>query len=760
MEQSFMKVMRGIGEALKLDDEQNHQAAYIQYVECILSIASNLLQNVRSNGDKVLVTAYVEKQIMLGKQCMDRISTLFHEFNNEAEIKNGNELEKSGGISRFAAPVPPLHIQPSSSSFSLKRNLSPTEIAYRQNQSLMRAYKARLATMSKNNPMAANLSLTVQRKLAENLAIANAQERAVSFVYENISWYCKLSEKMKETQRRLDEQAARRFMSPIGMSEEEQEQRQIYKKILEYEQQAKWLLEWRIKLSNSPKDQVVISQLVTQILRCEDHPLTKLLMKYQYKIYEKLYPLVSTKMATVNEICVPLPESFHPKRRPVLEESCDSKKKNNGNDKEDCDKDNDKEDSDKDNDKQDSDKLDQDKDNGKQSSVNDKQGSECLRDKNDESCIVSDIVNITVNDSKNREYSEQFVNIECKNNVENFTEQTITDLKTAVDQNAKLTEQLSMDNKKIYTSVRSMSREFESYSEENMDDLFDDDNNDVESLAGNKELDKIEFNLQRQDSEAYVVLSSNDVDSSSKFRDNLYKFRRPSEIARVRTMSEEAYVRHLKGVSQDIHHALEKLLVMFSIGYEELGSAEGQDQCYASIEEPFFKPIWKYLLNIFRLSNKTEETALAYCMTIKQGDLPESYGVSRKLCLVSDVEGTLPFQSAINEIRRLKDHYTMLSKLECVVNVCRLICECVENFYTTKQIQDGEISSTPCVGADDLLPILTYVVVKSGLPQLLSECQAMAEFIHEGYIMGEEGYCLTSVQTAISFLSSQEIQNK
>lgn len=38
----------------------------------------------------------------------------------------------------------------------------------------------------------------------------------------------------------------------------------------------------------------------------------------------------------------------------------------------------------------------------------------------------------------------------------------------------------------------------------------------------------------------------------------------------------------------------------------------------------------------------------------------------------------------------------------------------------------------PCSGADDLLPILSYVVLKSDLPQLVAECAALEEFIHEG----------------------------
>ncbi len=35
-------------------------------------------------------------------------------------------------------------------------------------------------------------------------------------------------------------------------------------------------------------------------------------------------------------------------------------------------------------------------------------------------------------------------------------------------------------------------------------------------------------------------------------------------------------------------------------------------------------------------------------------------------------------------------------------------------------------------GVDDLLPILSYVIVRSGLPQLVSEAAIMEEFIGEG----------------------------
>lgn len=41
-------------------------------------------------------------------------------------------------------------------------------------------------------------------------------------------------------------------------------------------------------------------------------------------------------------------------------------------------------------------------------------------------------------------------------------------------------------------------------------------------------------------------------------------------------------------------------------------------------------------------------------------------------------------------------------------------------------------------GADDLLPILSYVALRCQCPQLVSECAALEEFIHEGWVIRME----------------------
>ena len=40
--------------------------------------------------------------------------------------------------------------------------------------------------------------------------------------------------------------------------------------------------------------------------------------------------------------------------------------------------------------------------------------------------------------------------------------------------------------------------------------------------------------------------------------------------------------------------------------------------------------------------------------------------------------------------------------------------------------------SPSCSGVDDMLPILSYVILRSGLPELISECSIMEEFIQDG----------------------------
>ncbi|CAG2252841.1 unnamed protein product [Mytilus edulis] len=284
--------------------------------------------------------------------------------------------------------------------------------------------------------------------------------------------------------------------------------------------------------------------------------------------------------------------------------------------------------------------------------------------------------------------------------------------------------------------LHQISQEYDQYNQDNMDELFDDENSD-ESTDGGKDSENTEKKSIEIDEE-----DQKDTGKSLKSSASLSDLK--SIEMKIKNLKNEAYQRHIKAISQDIHMYLEKMLVLFTICYEQLDCIEGKDQCYACLEKSIFKPVWRYLLGLFRLANEPKELTLAYVMTERQTCLPADCSVKLKLQMIDCEE---PYNIAVKHLKMFPNQQTLLDKLECLVKCSRLVCQCIEDYFKNQKI--------PTIGADDLLPILCYVIIKAGQPQILSECLILEEFIHEGYIMGEEGYCLTSIQTAVGYLVSQ-----
>ncbi|KAK2188926.1 hypothetical protein NP493_119g02023 [Ridgeia piscesae] len=239
----------------------------------------------------------------------------------------------------------------------------------------------------------------------------------------------------------------------------------------------------------------------------------------------------------------------------------------------------------------------------------------------------------------------------------------------------------------------------------------------------------------------------------------------------------------LHEVTQEIHRFLHRLLLMFAVAYEQLDGTVAQDLCYDGIEETFFTPIWKDLIALFRsditldfgsqftldfrsefslcfksefilyfrLATRPEEKVLESVITSCEGLSPEDLSVGPKFSLHPSLasSGSYPYEVVVNELGQMMQLASPLNKLACLVRVSHLICHCIEEHYAS----EGQ-TNVPKIGADDLIPILSYVIVKCRRPQLVSECRALEEFIHDGYLNGEEGYCLTSLQTALAYIAT------
>uniref|UniRef100_A0A673BBG9 Ras and Rab interactor 2 n=1 Tax=Sphaeramia orbicularis TaxID=375764 RepID=A0A673BBG9_9TELE len=111
------------------------------------------------------------------------------------------------------------------------------------------------------------------------------------------------------------------------------------------------------------------------------------------------------------------------------------------------------------------------------------------------------------------------------------------------------------------------------------------------------------------------------------------------------------------------------------------------------------------------------------------------------------VDGAIPPDPvAIEKIRHkflnMRKMYSPEKKVSLLLRVCKLI-------YTIMQDNSGRM-----YGADDFLPMLTYVVAQCDMPQLDTEIQYMMELLDPSLLQGEGGYYLTSVYGAMALIKN------
>ncbi|KAJ8360096.1 hypothetical protein SKAU_G00166210 [Synaphobranchus kaupii] len=111
------------------------------------------------------------------------------------------------------------------------------------------------------------------------------------------------------------------------------------------------------------------------------------------------------------------------------------------------------------------------------------------------------------------------------------------------------------------------------------------------------------------------------------------------------------------------------------------------------------------------------------------------------------VDGAVPSDPvAIERIRQKFSNmckmYSPEKKVSVLLRVCKLI-------YTIMEDNSGRL-----YGADDFLPMLTYVLAQCDMPQLDAEIQYMMELLDPSLLHGEGGYYLTSAYGAMSLIKN------
>ena len=75
---------------------------------------------------------------------------------------------------------------------------------------------------------------------------------------------------------------------------------------------------------------------------------------------------------------------------------------------------------------------------------------------------------------------------------------------------------------------------------------------------------------------------------------------RTSTMTPLDKLEQEALQRHIENIVQDIRDYLEKIQTMYIVVYEQLDTVTGRELIYGCLEESFYKPIWGYILEMYR----------------------------------------------------------------------------------------------------------------------------------------------------------------
>lgn len=195
---------------------------------------------------------------------------------------------------------------------------------------------------------------------------------------------------------------------------------------------------------------------------------------------------------------------------------------------------------------------------------------------------------------------------------------------------------------------------------------------------------------------------------------------------------------HRSAACARVESVLQTALLLLGLTLEPLKNPEAQEVCYSVLEDHFTWPLWPHLLATVRLENLAGEQRVAATMRqLASASAPEMH-VSQ--CL----SGSPTLDEAVGMLRTVP-RLAPSHKLRVLVHVTRLVC--------TEPFTSDEPHKR-LMGADDLIPALSYILVQSKVPQLYSEYLALEQVLDSRYMLGEEGYCLASILMAFKYLES------
>jgi hypothetical protein len=171
------------------------------------------------------------------------------------------------------------------------------------------------------------------------------------------------------------------------------------------------------------------------------------------------------------------------------------------------------------------------------------------------------------------------------------------------------------------------------------------------------------------------------------------------------------------------------------VSWQDIGDA-GVISARNNIEKFVMSKIADFAMASSR--HEEQDLEVSRRMTVLSFVTPEALEVNPNLR--NDVVWTI----AQDELRKMAQFKAPGDKIACVVKCCQVI-------FSVLNLQRGS-DDTSRPGADDFLPIFIYVVLKSNVPNLYSNCEYIQNYHNPAALMSKAGYCFVNLRSAIEFI--------
>lgn len=197
-----------------------------------------------------------------------------------------------------------------------------------------------------------------------------------------------------------------------------------------------------------------------------------------------------------------------------------------------------------------------------------------------------------------------------------------------------------------------------------------------------------------------------------------------------------AYQTHFKNISDDIKNDINLIETLLKALYDPLNIGKHQNVVTECVHDLYFQPVKHELMFLLRICNRDMEESLERHM--------QSYMEGQT------TEDMLEESTKIRAVLGLKQVVSLHSPCAML----SLLVDVIRSFATYDKVSPNPL------GADDLLPRLVDMITVCGIVHLPSETSFMECFMPSHKALGEEGYCVTLLQSAIICVTSDSDNNQ